>query len=176
MRRASLVLVLVAASIFAIAQQKNDKNSLTDPVLVGAGDIASCDDLAGAYATAQVIDKIPGTVFAAGDLAYPDGSDEDFKNCYGPTWGRFKDRTRPAPGNHEYHSSGASGYAHYFGAVAGDPKKDYYSYDLGQWHIVSLNSECRQVGGCDADSQQGKWLEQDLAQHRAGCTLAYFHK
>src|SRR6266853_1756383 len=104
--------------------------SASDPVLVGAGDIASCDALAGAEATAKLIDKIPGTVFAAGDLAYPDGSAEDFANCYGPTWGRFKDRTRPAPGNHEYHSGGASVYSSYFGA-AGDPKKAYYSYDLG---------------------------------------------
>src|SRR3954462_9476963 len=92
-----------------------------DPVLVGAGDVASCDDLAGAYATAKLIEKIPGTVFVAGDLAYPDGSDQDFAKCYQPTWGRFKDRTRPAPGNHEYHSDGASGYNRYFGAAAGDP-------------------------------------------------------
>src|SRR5437660_2895914 len=148
----------------------------SDPVLVGAGDIASCDDLAGAYATAKLIDKIPGTVFAAGDLAYPNGSDADFQNCYGPTWGRFKDRTRPSPGNHEYHSTGASGYVHYFGGIAGDPTKAYYSYDLGQWHIVSLNSECSTVGGCGLDSEQGKWLEHDLANRPAGCTLAYFHR
>jgi len=84
---------------------------VSDPsavVLVGAGDIASCDDLKGAEATAKLIDNIPGTVFVAGDLAYPDGSDEQFAKCYAPTWGRFKDRTRPAPGNHEYHSDGAS--------------------------------------------------------------------
>ena len=150
-------------------------NEASDPVLVGAGDIASCDDLAGAYATAKLIEKIPGTVFAAGDLAYPDGSDEQFANCYGPTWGRFKDRTRPAPGNHEYHS-GATGYTRYWGAVAGDPARAYYSYDLGQWHIIALNSECAEVGGCDETSVQGKWLQQDLAEHPAGCTLAYFHK
>jgi hypothetical protein len=148
----------------------------SDPVLVGAGDIASCDDLAGAEATAKLIDNIPGTVFAAGDLAYPDGSDEQFAKCYGPTWGRFKDRTRPAAGNHEYHSDGASGYARYFGAAAGDPKKAYYSYDLGAWHIIVLNSECGQVGGCDAASPQGQWLRQDLTQHSVACTLAYFHK
>jgi hypothetical protein len=147
-----------------------------DPVLVGAGDIASCDDLTGAYATAKLIEKIPGTVFAAGDLAYPNGSDEDFTKCYGPTWGRFKDRTRPAPGNHEYHSDGASGYNRYFGDAAGDPKKGYYSYDLGTWHIIALNSECDQVGGCDAVSPQGKWLKDDLDQHHSACTLAYFHK
>lgn len=148
-----------------------------DPVLVGAGDIASCDDLAGAEATAKLIDKIPGTVFAVGDLAYPDGSEEQFANCYTPTWGRFKARTRPAPGNHEYHKGGgASAYARYFGAAAGDPDKAYYSYDLGAWHIVVLNSECAEVGGCEATSLQGQWLKQDLAQHPAGCTLAYFHK
>jgi hypothetical protein len=150
--------------------------SKSDPVLVGAGDIASCEDLAGAEATAKLIDGIPGTVFAAGDLAYPDGSDEQFAKCYGPTWGRFKDRTRPAPGNHEYHSDGASGYSRYFGAAAGDPKKGYYSYDLGAWHIVVLNSECSEVGGCDASSAQGQWLRQDLAKHNVTCTLAYFHK
>jgi len=148
-----------------------------DPVavLVGAGDIASCDDLAGAKATADLIEHIPGTVFAAGDLAYPDGSDEQFAKCYGPTWGRFKDRTRPAPGNHEYHSGG-SGYTHFFGAAAGDPQKEYYSYDLGAWHIVVLNSECAPVGGCGPGSQQATWLREDLGAHPAKCTLAYWHK
>jgi hypothetical protein len=145
-------------------------------VLVGAGDIASCDDLAGAQATAKLLDSIPGTVFAVGDLAYPDGSDEQFANCYGPTWGRFKDRTRPAPGNHEYRSDGASGYVRYFGATAGDPKKGYYSYDLGEWHIVVLNSECAEVGGCGRGSAQEQWLRQDLTAHPAKCTLAYWHK
>jgi hypothetical protein len=148
----------------------------SDPVLVGAGDIASCDDLAGARGTAKLVENIPGTVFAAGDLAYPDGSDENFANCYGPTWGRFKDRTRPAPGNHEYRSGGATGYVRYFGAAAGEPNKGYYSYDLGAWHIVVLNSECVAVDGCDAASAQGKWLRADLAAHPVACTLAYFHK
>ena len=181
-----LSVILVFALVIGIAnvsasddQKKSSSDVITktdDPVLVGAGDVASCDDLAGAYATAKLIEKIPGTVFVAGDLAYPNGSDEDFANCYQPTWGRFKDRTRPAPGNHEYHSDGASGYDRYFGAAVGDPKKDYYSYDLGAWHILALNSECEEVGGCDATSPQGKWLVQDLAQHPAGCTLAYFHK
>lgn len=170
------MLVLVALCAFSEDNDKDKHASKEDPVFVGAGDIASCDDLAGAEATAKLIDKIPGTVFAVGDLAYPDGSDERFANCYGPTWGRFKDRTRPAPGNHEYHNNGASGYVHYFGAAAGDPTKGYYSYDLGQWHILSLNSECAQVGGCDAASEQRKWLQQDLKDRRAGCTLAYFHK
>ena len=162
---------LASVAVSSAASKTSD-----DAVLVGAGDIASCDDLAGAEATATLIDKIPGTVFAAGDLAYPDGSDEQFAKCYGPTWGRFRERTRPAPGNHEYHKGGASGYARYFGEAAGDPNKGYYSYELGGWHIVVLNSECAEVGGCEAVSPQGKWLQQDLEQHAKTCTLAYFHK
>jgi acid phosphatase type 7 len=161
--------VIQLLAVIVVAQQN-------DPVLVGAGDIASCDDLHGAQATASLIDKIPGTVFAAGDLAYPDGSDDQFAKCYGPTWGRFKDRTRPSPGNHEYHSDGASGYVRYFGAIAGDPKKGYYSYALGSWHIVVLNSECREVGGCGVGSQQEQWLRQDLGTHPTKCALAYWHK
>src|SRR5262249_60616387 len=112
MRSCLLFIAVLVISVAAVSQQEPEKSS-SDPVLVGAGDIASCDDLHGAYATAKLIEKIPGTVFAVGDLAYPDGSDENFKNCYTPTWGRFKDRTRPAPGNHEYHSTGASGYGRY---------------------------------------------------------------
>jgi len=175
-----LILTLLAVGVSVASGQRTLASTFNaksdDPILVGAGDVASCDDLSGAYATAKLVEKIPGTVFVAGDLAYPNGSDEDFAKCYDPTWGRFKDRTRPAPGNHEYHSDGASGYNRYFGTAAGDPKREYYSYDLGTWHILALNSECEQVGGCDAASPQGKWLKEDLAQHPAGCTLAYFHK
>src|SRR6476661_6576218 len=142
----------------------------SDPVLVGAGDVASCADLPGAYAPAKLIEKIPGTVVVAGDLAYPRGSDEDFVKCYEPTWGRFKDRTRPAPGNHEYNSAGASGYNRYFGTGAGDPRNGYYSYDLGAWHILPLNSQCAEVGGCGPESRQGKWLREDLEKNATTCT------
>ena len=114
-------------------------------VLVGAGDIADCSDLAGAEGTAALLGRIPGMIFAAGDLAYPDGSAEQFAKCYGPTWGRYKDRTRPSPGNHEFHSGGATPYFDYFGSAAGDPGKGYYSYDLGSWHVISLNSNCPEL-------------------------------
>jgi len=144
-------------------------------VLVGAGDIADCKDLSGAEATAKLLDRLPGTVMAVGDLAYPDGSKENFA-CYERTWGRAKSRTRPAPGNHEFHSSGATPYFDYFGPVAGDSKTGYYSYELGPWHIIVLNSECKDVGGCDFGSPQEKWLRSDLAAHPAACTLAYWHK
>ena len=126
-------------------------------VLVGAGDIADCRDLSGAEATAKLLEGLPGTVMAIGDLAYPDGTKENFA-CYDTTWGRVKSRTRPAAGNHEFHSAGATYYFSYFGAAAGDPKKGYYSYELGAWHIVVLNSECIEVGGCEAGSPQEKWL------------------
>jgi len=144
-------------------------------ILVGAGDIADCKDLSGAEATAKLLQNVGGTVMAVGDLAYPDGSKENF-TCYDKTWGRAKSRTRPAPGNHEFHAAGAAPYFNYFGAEAGDPKTGYYSYELGTWHIIVLNSECRDVGGCEAGSPQERWLRADLAAHPAACTLAYWHR
>jgi acid phosphatase type 7 len=147
-----------------------------DAVFVGAGDIADCGDLSGAEATAKLLDKIPGTVFTLGDNVYPDGTAQQFSDCYGPTWGRHKSRTRPSTGNHDFHSGGASPYFDYFGAAAGDPRTGAYSYDLGAWHIISLNSECLPAGGCGVGSPQEKWLKQDLQAHPATCTLAYWHK
>ncbi|MCB5163775.1 DNRLRE domain-containing protein [Streptomyces bambusae] len=141
-----------------------------DPVLVGAGDIAVTGT--GDTATAKLLDGIPGTVFTTGDNAYPDGTASDFNTYYEPTWGRHKARTRPAPGNHDYHTSGASGYYNYFGANAGPAGRGYYSYDLGNWHVVSLNSET----GMAAGSAQEQWLRADLAASNKPCTVAYWHK
>jgi calcineurin-like phosphoesterase family protein len=150
--------------------------SSNDPVLVGAGDIADCSDLSGAEATAKLLDKIPGTVFTAGDNAYEEGTAEQFAKCYGPTWGRHRARTKPSVGNHEFHSGGATPYFDYFGAAAGDPQDGFYSYDLAAWHVVVLNSECADVGGCNEGSREEKWLRADLQSHPATCTLAYWHK
>lgn len=146
-------------------------------VLVGAGDIASCKSPEGARATAKLIEQIPGTVFAAGDLAYEKGSAEDFKNCYDPTWGRFKHRTKPALGNHEYADPTASGYFQYWRTQAGTQGKGYYSYELGDWHIVVLNTNCyaKALGGCAAGSPQEAWLKEDLAKRPTACILAYGH-
>ena len=146
-------------------------------ILVGAGDVVGCSDLSGAEATAKLIDRIPGTVFAAGDLAYQRGTYEEFQSCYGPTWGRFKTRTRPAAGNHEYNGSPATGYFRYWGKQAGEPGRGYYSYDLGAWHIVVLNTNCgaRGLGGCAQGSPEETWLRQDLAAHPNACILAYGH-
>ena len=144
-----------------------------EATLIAAGDIALCND-SGDEATAALIDSIPGTVLALGDLAYEDGSKADFDNCYGPTWGRFKDRTKPALGNHEYVQKGAAPYFEYFGPGAGDPR-GYYSFDLGPWHLIALNSNCSDVGGCSKGSPMEQWLREDLAAHPSECILAFWH-
>jgi hypothetical protein len=137
------------------------------PVLVAAGDMATADLLA----------TVDGTVITLGDNAYEQGSAENYRECYDPTWGRFKHHTLPIPGNHEYETEGAEGYFDYFGDAAGDPSKGYYSYDLAGWHIVALNSnECLQIGGCRIVSPQVRWLKANLAANEdETCTLAYMH-
>lgn len=165
-----LSLTLVVSSVLVRASLAED----SDPILVGAGDIATCrgtDD----EATAALLDAIGGTVFTAGDNVYSDGTSEEFAKCYAPSWGRHKARIRPAVGNHEYHTPGAAGYFAYFGEAAGDPSKGYYSYDLGAWHIVVINSNCDEIGGCEPGSAQEQWLRADLAAHPTACTLAYWH-
>lgn len=137
---------------------------------VGAGDIADCSS-SGDEATAALLDTIVGTVFTAGDNAYNDGTDSNFSQCYEPSWGRHKARTRPTPGNHDYYTSGASGYFAYYGPNAGPAGQGYYSYDLGDWHIVSLNSNI----SMSASSTQVTWLIADLAGSAKRCTLAYWH-
>ena len=142
----------------------------TPQIFVGAGDIASCAT-AHAGATAQLLDGIPGTVFALGDNAYPNGSDDDYAACYVPTWGRHKKRTHPVPGNHDYDVRGAGGYFDYFGVAAGERGAGYYSYGLGDWHVIALNSNLEMSVG----SLQERWLRADLAAHPTRCTLAYWH-
>lgn len=146
-----------------------------DRVVVAAGDIADCDS-EGDAATAKLIENIDGTVLTLGDNAYNSGSAEDYADCYDPSWGQFKSRTKPTTGNHEWYTPGASGYFDYFGAVAGDRDEGYYSYDLGSWHVISLNSTCDKTGGCGEKAPQVRWLEKDLAANSgASCILAYFH-
>jgi hypothetical protein len=140
-----------------------------DPVLVGAGDIATSGP--GAKATAALLDRIPGTVFTAGDNVYVNGTLGEFTKYYLPTWGRHLARTKPAPGNHDYNTSGATGYYRFFGALAGDPLLGYYSYDLGDWHVLALNSNIARGAG----SAQEKWLRADLAASTKPCTVAYWH-
>ena len=146
-----------------------------DPVLVGAGDIGDCGS-GGDDATAALLDGIEGTVFTAGDNAYENGSADDFRNCYANNWGRHLARTRPAPGNHDWQTNDLAGYLGYYGASAQGPDgSSWYSYDLGTWHVIVLDSTCAKVGGCDPASPQGRWLAADLAATDATCTLAIFH-
>lgn len=144
-------------------------------VLVGAGDIASCSS-SGDSATAALINGIAGTVFTLGDNVYSSGTASEFTNCYDPTWGQFKARTRPAPGNHDYGTAGAAGYFGYFGAAAGDPSKGYYAYDIGAWRVYVLNSNCAAVGGCGAGSTQETWLRTDLATNPRSCVVGMWHQ
>jgi calcineurin-like phosphoesterase family protein len=171
-----------SSEYLAPAQLEGYAEDLVEPpeaprqaILVGAGDLADCSRTAD-EATAKLLDDIEGTVFTTGDNAYDSGTDTEFENCYEPTWGRHKARTYPTPGNHDYETAGASGYFNYFGAAAGEPGAGYYSYDLGEWHVVALNGMCDALGGCTEDSPMLKWLEQDLAANRKPCTLAYWHQ
>jgi len=169
--RLSLALVLLLASTMCTTGPGvGPPPPGTTNVLVGAGDIADCGS-SGDEASAALLDGIPGTVFTAGDNAYDDGSAANFAQCYAPSWGRHKARTRPSPGNHDYNTSGAADYFAYYGVSAGEAGKGYYSYDLGDWHIVSLNSNVDMSAG----STQESWLRADLAATTRPCTLAYWH-
>ena len=159
-----------------------------DPVIVAVGDIAcdpGDDEFNGGRGTASecrhkhtsdlVANRNPAAFLALGDLQYEDATYEKFLRSYEPTWGRFKDITRPAPGNHEYRLASAPGYFEYFGRRAGEPGRGYYSFDLGGWHLIALNSNCDAVGGCGEGSPQLEWLRRDLAASSAACTLAFWH-
>lgn len=158
----------------------------TDPIIAAAGDIA-CQPLASTGAentdsTCQMqatsdllLDQDLTAVLPLGDLQYERGEGSGFQQSYDPTWGRVKAISHPVAGNHEYYSKNAADYYQYFGKVAGDPAKGYYSYDIGNWHIIALNSNCQAVGGCEAGSPQEQWLQQDLDHHLQACTLAYWH-
>jgi hypothetical protein len=170
--------LLVAYGVAALAAGPGVGQTAT-VTLVGAGDIASCSQNNDS-ATARLLGRIPGTVFTLGDNVYPYATAKKFRNCYDPTWGNHKRRTKPTAGNHEYYNenfntTAAGPYFDYFGKRAGARGKGYYSYDRGNWHIVALNSNCDKVGGCGIDSPQGRWLRNDLANNPADCTLAYFH-
>jgi acid phosphatase type 7 len=168
---AAALLLACMAAVLMVAEGVGKTRTVT---LVGAGDIADCD-FRHDRKTARLLGKIQGTVFTLGDSAYPDGTRAQFRNCYDPTWGYYKKRTRPSVRDQDYATSGAKPYFDYFGWRAGKPGRGCYSYDRGTWHIVALDSNCEEVGGCDRRSAQGRWLRRDLAHHQARCTLAYFH-
>jgi hypothetical protein len=157
--------------------------------MVGAGDIARCN-AEGDELTARIVDSIlladslagvEDVVFTLGDNAYTSGSTLQWTHCFTPSWGDSRKRImrniRPAPGNHEYYTTGADPYYKYFGERAGPPGKGYYSYDHGAWHVVVLNSEIVVNEGFTQAEQdaQLEWLKEDLQKHRKDCTVAYWH-
>lgn len=158
----------------ALVDRRSGSSRPEAVALVGAGDIASClSD--GDEATAALLDTVDGIVFTLGDHAYEAGTPIEFAACYEESWGRHRSRTRPTPGNHDYLTSGASGYFEYFGAAAGPPDKGYYAYDHGAWRVIVLNSNCAEIGGCGAGSPQEQWLRRELGSQPRVCTLAYWH-
>jgi hypothetical protein len=178
---AVLALALISASVIAVAARPDRAaGQVSGGVLLAAGDIPTCSDgrpNPNAAATAAIIGASSGHVAPLGDLADNQGAAADYTNCYGPTWGQYKSRTRPAVGNHDYMTPGAGSYFSYWGTAAGPAGKGYYSYTLGSWHIVVLNANCSLVpGGCGSGSPQERWLRADLAAHPALCTLAYWHQ
>jgi hypothetical protein len=171
----ALILLVAAAAAILVARRRGVRQAPREVALVAVGDIGHCESTAD-EAVARIVDRLPGTVVALGDIAYEDGSRNDFRRCFDPAWGRHRTRIRPAPGNHDYDTRGAAGYFSYFGDAAGDPERGWYSFDLGpDWHLIALNSECEHVGGCDEDSPQLRWLRADLAEHAGMNILAYWH-
>jgi hypothetical protein len=146
---------------------------LRESELIAAGDIADCTPPA--EQTAQLVDRLSGMVAVPGDAVYEVGSLQEYTSCYAPTWGRHKWRTRPAVGDHDYETPGAAGFFTYFGAAAGVPGLGWYSYEIGSWHVVVLNTACDQIGGCGPGSPQEAWLRADLAAHPTRCSVAYWH-
>ena len=174
-RRATYFLILLFCAFAAGQQQPAASVESDTQTVLAAGDIAECPRYDGAERTAKLLDEQPGTILALGDLSYPSGTDQSFADCYARSWGRHKARTRPAPGNHEYRTLGAGGYLRYFGASAGTPGHLYYSFDLGNWHLIALDSECAQIGGCQKGSAEERWLRDDLQHNSGKCILAFWH-
>lgn len=145
-----------------------------DVLVVAAGDIASCDYDTDSATAELVRESEPIVVAALGDLVYPEGATATYADCWAPAWGEFDDIVRPALGNHDVASDGGAAFHAYFGDAAGEAGRGWYSYDVGAWHVVVLNSNCGRVD-CDPGSDQVEWLRSDLAASDAPCTLAYWH-
>lgn len=159
----------------SVGEEKEEKEPALHKLLELVGWIEETDYHAKAEKTANLLYGRKGRILALGDLGYPIGSSRSFNKCYDRTWGRLKDRTYPVPGNHEYKTKTALPYFAYWGGRAGETGKGYYSFDLGGWHIIALNSKLEKSQHRDTISIQHAWLQQDLAATDAKCILAYWH-
>ena len=193
-----VITLILFVSIAIFVESKAPESTVSDPVIAAAGDIA-CDsssphfkngngaanDCRQKYTSDLLVNAHLAAVLVLGDTQYECGSYAAHMSSYNLSWGRVKAITHPAVGNHEYltsggtgcssDNSGAAGYFKYFGAAAGDPTQGYYSFDIGTWHLIALNSNCSVVGGCSESSPQERWLQADLLAHKNLCTLAYWH-
>ena len=146
-----------------------------DPVILAAGDIADCDT-PDDEATADLLDDLPGTILTLGDTVYPSATEATFAQCFDPSWGRHRDRIRPAAGNHDWDTGDLGAYLAYFGdAAVGEDGDPWYALEVGTWQVIVLASDCGRVDGCGPGSKQGRWLAETLARSDAECTLAAFH-
>lgn len=189
-----VVSLLLVSAIIASLQKKEHSPGISsaqqagsDPIIVAAGDMVCAREGSGDKCKQKEVSDLiiqlnPQAFLALGDLQYEKGAFSDFTTYYEPTYGRIKALTKPAPGNHEYNTSDAQGYYDYFNGIdvangaAGERTKGYYSFDIGTWHIIALNSNCDALpGGCAVGSEQEQWLRADLAAHKNMCTLAYWH-
>ena len=145
--------------------------------LIAAGDIGRCDSSAD-DATGALAASLPGVVATLGDTAYEDGTTQQLEECFGGSWGGVKDRIRFAvTGNHDMHTDGGEPLQAYLGSAAARDGHTWFSEDLGAWHIVVLDSTCGFLGDlCGAESDQVRWLREDLAASGARCTLALMHQ
>ena len=160
--------VLAAAVVTAVALAGTA--GAAAPVLNAVGDIASCTS-SGDEQTAALLATMPGSIAVLGDIVYENGTEDEFARCFDPSWGPLVPRIKAALGNHEYNSGSAKAAIARFGL----PADGWYSYSVGAWHVIVLNSNCDRVGGCQVGSRQYRWLEADLAAHQNRCTLAYWH-
>ena len=166
--RFALALAVLAPAPHAAAQDPSPEA----PVVLAAGDIANCKILVGAVATGRLLDQVPSaTILTLGDNAYESGTASEFAQCFGPTWGRNKDRIRPVLGNHDIRTKNGGPYFEYFGERAGPKGRGYYSFEIGSWHVIAMNSAI----DTGPKSKQLEWLAEDLAAHPSDCILAYWH-
>jgi alkaline phosphatase len=186
---ALILLVIIVAAVAVLWIRSNDRRAPPLPEgpppslqpeptdahrIIAAGDIARCDNGWDEW-TGRTVEGLAGTVLALGDLAYQHGSDSDFRDCYDPSWGRFRDRTWPVPGNHEYETAGAQGYLDYFGERVTTNGEPWYAFDVGAWRLYALDANCPIADVCDAQAELA-WLRADLAAHANRCSLAYWHQ
>lgn len=173
------VIAVATLACLALAAGPPAVVSAAPATITVAGDIATCGGT-GDSRTAAIVKRQPGIVMTAGDNVYPSGTFAQFRDCYDPTWGAFRGRTRPAPGNHDHETAGAAGYFRYFGKRAGPAGRGYYTFTAGTWRVYVLDTTlCLRKdlapAGCGARSAQHRWLEQQLAANRDRCILAVAH-